>query len=92
MRPTAVVFSLTNVGKRTCRAAADLGFRYSAALLGEGGGDEGCTEISDLDPMRDLLCQGRVMRLEPGLVHELLHGFRDRRELGRVIDLRGARR
>ena len=89
-----MVFSLTNVGKRTCRAAADFGFRYRAAFLGEGGGDEGCTEISDLDPMRDLLChcQGRVMRLEPGVVHELQHVSPDRLELGRVIDLRGARR
>ena len=28
--------------------------------LAEEVGDEGCTEISELDPFRDLLCQGRV--------------------------------
>ena len=74
MRAATAVFPREGK-KRTCGAAADVGFRYKAAFLGEGGGDEGCTEISDLDPMRDLLChcQGRVMRLEPGLVHALLH-------------------
>jgi len=41
---------LTNVGKRTCRAAADFSFRYRAAFLGEGGGDEGCIEPSESGP------------------------------------------
>ena len=36
--------------KRTCRAAADVGFRYSTVARAEGGGDECCTEPSELDP------------------------------------------
>ena len=35
---------------RTCRAAADVGFRYRSAGLTEGSGDKGCTEPSELDP------------------------------------------
>ena len=74
--------------KRTYRAAADVGFRYSTVARAEGGGDGGCTEVTELDPFRDPGYQRR----EPCVVHALLHGFRDHRELGRVIDLRGARR
>ena len=36
--------------KRTCGAAADVGFRYRMAGRAEGGGDGGCTEPSELDP------------------------------------------
>ena len=46
--------------KRTCRAAADVGFCYRMPGLAEEVGDEGCTEISDLDPMRDPLWQRRA--------------------------------
>ena len=36
--------------KRTCRAAADVGFRYRMTVLGEGVGDEGCIEPSESGP------------------------------------------
>ena len=39
----------TSGRKRTCRAAADFGFCYRTAFLGEGGGDEGCIALSKLD-------------------------------------------
>ena len=74
---------------RTCRAAADVGFRYRMAGLAEGVGDEGCIEVSRLDPMRDLLCQGLVGD-EPGVVRALQLIARETLEHGRIADLRDA--
>ena len=72
--------------KRTCGAAADVGFRYRMAGLAEGVGDGGCTEVTELDPFRDPGYQRR----EPRVVRALQRLSRETPEHGRVADLRDA--
>ena len=76
MRAATAVFPRERK-KRTCRAAADVLFRYRMAGLAEGVGDEGSTEPSELDPFRDLMYQGRVQPAK----HE-----RDPRVEGRPVE------
>ena len=66
----------------------DVGFRYSTVARAEGGGDGGCIEISELDPMRDPCYQRR----EPRVVRALQLIARETLEHGRVADLRDATR